>query len=33
MTEIDFKRITPEESRIYCGGDIVGEVRETKHNH
>ena len=26
MTGITFKRITPHESRVYCDGDIVGEV-------
>ena len=26
MTEIDFKRIAPDESRVYFDGDLVGEV-------
>ncbi len=26
MTDIAFKRITPEESRVYFDGDLVGEV-------
>ena len=26
MTDIAFKRITPEESRVYSDGDLVGEV-------
>ena len=26
MTGIAFRRMTPEESRIYSGGDLVGEV-------
>ncbi len=26
MTDIAFKRITPEESRVYLDGDFVGEV-------
>ncbi len=29
MTDIVFKRITPEESRIHVEGDFVGEV----HRH
>ncbi len=26
MTDIVFKRITPEESRVYFDGDFIGEV-------
>ena len=26
MTDIEFRRVTPEESRVYFEGDFVGEV-------